>query len=220
MYDEIVGFFCEDIDKRWRLDSADERVALCFLLIRIKAKGRYSFAYPEIADELVRLVSEASDVPHENLTDIFTVAGDYYIAAAQREKAMRCYKSAADAARDSGDNRHCAYLMRTYYRLAQSFPENIRIKMDAEAIKREHGEYADIVLGSVNTPMLKVNPIEFSVGFTELFQTVMHKVENEINDVGDLHIPHQRWSLMRKYFAEAGIFWRDPSVMNPGVMFD
>ena len=49
----------------------------------------------------------------------------------------------------------------------------------------------------------------------------MRLVEDEIDRVGDLHIPYQRWDLIEKYFLEEfNIKWKNPKIMNPRVMFD
>ncbi len=217
---ELVKFFGESTKEKCGGLSSDEYAIFCCLLIKIKAKGRYWFAYPGLADELVTVTESKGDIPPQNRAVFYTEAAEYYAKACQRDKAMACFKGAAAAAKDSGDGEEYAYAMQKYYRLNRAFPKSMQVKPHEEEIKKEHGKYAATVLKGITEDGLKVDPVEFTPGFAEAFQRVMWKVEAEIDKVGDLHVGYQRWSLMEEYFAQMGIKWRCPKLMNPNVMFD
>lgn len=217
---ELILFFGENTKKKCYLSSVDEYAIFYYLLIKIKAKGRYAFAYPHLADELVECIESSENMPSKSRMNFYLEAADYYITACQRDKAMTCYQKAALTAKENGDVEGSAYAMQKYYRVNQSFPEPMQIKPNAEEIQAEYGKYAPIVLQGINAPTFKVDPIEFTENFAEKYQAVMWKVEAEIDKTQDLNSVYQRWSLMEKYFAEINTPWRCPKAMNPGMMFD
>ncbi|MBQ2377506.1 MAG: hypothetical protein II297_03785 [Clostridia bacterium] len=217
---ELILFFGENTKKKCYLSSVDEYAIFYYLLIKIKAKGRYAFAYPHLADELVECIESSENMPSKSRMNFYLEAADYYITACQRDKAMTCYQKAALTAKENGDVEGSAYAMQKYYRVNQSFPEPMQIKPNAEEIQAEYGKYAPIVLQGINAPTFKVDPIEFTENFAEKYQAVMWRVEAEIDKTRDLNSVYQRWSLMEKYFAEISTPWRCPKAMNPGMMFD
>lgn len=217
---ELVLFFGRNTKEKCSSLSDDEYAIFCYLLIKIKAKGRYYFAYPHIADELVTIIESSESMPRKSRMNFYLEAAEYYAMVCQRDKAMTYYKNAAIIANDQGDFEASAYAMQKYYRLNRAFPETMQIKVDVDEIQKEYGKYAMIVLSGIQEPSFKIDPVEFTEGFAEKFQEVMWKIEEEIDKVGDLHTIYQRWSLREKYFAEMNITWRNPKTMNPDVMFD
>ena len=217
---ELVLFFGRNTKEKCSSLSDDEYAIFCYLLIKIKAKGRYYFAYPHIADELVAIIESSESMPRKSRMNFYLEAAEYYAMVCQRDKAMVCYKNAAIVAKDNGDLEASAYIMQKYYRLNRAFPEAMQIKADVDEIQKEYGKYAMIVLSGIQEPGFKIDPVEFTEGFAEKFQEVMWKVEEEIDKAGDLHTIYQLWSLWEKYFAEMNITWRNPKTMNPDVMFD
>ena len=217
---DILSFFFENTKEKCQCLSTEECALFTYLLIRIKAKGRYYFAYPHLADELVAYVRLCEQMPWHRAVAYYLEAGDYYATARRRDKAMLCYKNAATTAKAQGELERAAYALQKYYRQNQTFPPSMREQPDIAAIEAAYGNYAGIVLQGVKAKALQVDPVEFTDIFAEHFQEVMHKVEAEIDRVGDLHTVYQRWNLMEIYFAEKNIVWRSPKAMNPRVMFD
>ena len=217
---ELVLFFGENTREKCGALPEEEYAVLCYLLIGIKAKCRYFFAYPHLADELVSLTDALKDMPYRVRENFYLEAADYYDKVRQREKAMTCYKKAAVIAKDNGDLEDSAQAMRKYYRLNNVFPKAMQIKPDEDEIKEVYGKYAPIVLEGINEKGLKVDPIEFTEGFTEKIQEVLWKVEAAIDEEGDFRTGYQRWQLMERYFGEMKIRWRNPKQMNPDMMFD
>ena len=217
---ELILFFDENTKEKCLLSSVDEYAIFYYLLIKTKAKGRYAFAYPHLADELVACIENSANMPMKGRMEFYLEAGDYYLTSCQRDKAMSCYKKAALKAKENDDVEGSAYAMQKYYRVNQSFPEPMQIKPNVEEIQAEYGKYAPIVLQGINAPTFKVDPIEFTENFAEKYQAVMWKVEAEIDKTQDLNLVYQRWGLMEKYFAEINTPWRCPKAMNPGMMFD
>ena len=218
--EELISFFYKGTREKCDLFSDEEYAIFLYLLIKIKAKGRYYFAYPQLADELFAIATEIRIMPYNSRTEFLLSAGDYYVSACQRKRAMECYGNAASASEEKGDLENAAFALQRYYRLNNSLPEEMRVHADADEIKKRFKGYADIVYQGMRSPALKVDPSEFTDGFAEHFQEVMWKVEEEIDRVGELNTPLQRWSLMERYFAERGVMWRSPVANNPGVMFD
>ena len=216
---ELIDFFAVNTLEKCNL-SQMELAILLHLLIQIKAKTRFSFAYPHWADMLVQIAESSTDIPLQGRAGFLLEAGDYYVVACQRAKAMQCYHRVAELYRKADDLQNSAYALQKYYKINNSFPANMQVEADQQQLQQQYGKFAKIVLQGVESKVLKVDPVEFSDGFAEIFQQVMHKVEKEIDKVGDLHLVHQRWQLMAKYFEQAGICWRTPGVMNPGVRFD
>ena len=217
---ELVFFFGEDTREKCSTLPDEEYAVLCYLLIKIKSKCRYFFAYPHLADELVLLADASKDMPYRARENFYLEAADYYDRARQRDKAMTCYKKAATIAKDNGDTQDSAQAMRKYYRMNQLFPKAMQVKVDEDEIKKEYGKYAHIVLEGIREKCLKVDPVEFTEGFAEKLQEVMWKVEAAIDKEGDFHSGYQRWQLMEQYFGEMKIRWRNPKQMNPDMMFD
>ena len=217
---DLVLFFGENTREKCGALPEEEYAVLCYLLIGIKAKCRYFFAYPQLADELVSLTDALKDMPYRVRENFYLEAADYYDRARQRDKAMTCYKKAAVIAKDNGDLEDSAHSMRKYYRLNNVFPKAMQIKPDETEIKEVYGKYAPIVLEGINEKGLKVDPVEFAEGFTEKLQEVLWKVEAAIDEEGDFRTGYQRWQLMERYFGEMKIRWRNPKQMNPDMMFD
>lgn len=68
---------------------------------------------------------------------------------------------------------------------------------------------------------LKFDPVER----TEIYEKVIPDVEREVADELKGHprgmgFCFAYWSAKRAAFADRGIQWKSPSLMNPGVMFD
>ena len=217
---ELIPFFGENTKEKCNLSSVDEYAIFYYLLIKIKSKGRYGFAYPRLADELVACIESSANMPMKSRMEFYLEAADYYLTSCQRDKAMSCYKKAAHTAKESGDVEGSAYAMQKYYRVNQSFPKTMQMKPNVEEIRAEYEKYSPIVLQGIDAPTFKVDPIEFTESFAEKYQAVMWRVEAEIDKTRDLNSVYQRWSLMEKYFAEINTPWRCPKTMNPGMMFD
>ena len=217
---ELLRFFGENTKEKCKALSVDEYAVFCYLLIKIKSKSRYYFAYPHLADELVRLIESYENMPQKIKENFYLEAAEYYSMVCRRKTAMECYKNAAVIAKNHGNIEDSAYALQKYYRLNQAFPKEMQVTADTNHIQKEYGKYAIIVQSGIQEPVFKVDPIEFTEGFAEKFGEVMWKVEAEIDKVGNLHTIYQRWSLIEKYFAEMNIIWRNPKVMNPHVMFD
>lgn len=215
----LVAFFGEAPKERCRLLSVDEYAILCYLLLRIKEKGRYHFAYPALADELLASIEASEEMPPQNRVAFYREVGEYYAKVARRAEARACYQKAAAVAKENGDLESAAYAMQKYYRLNQKFPKAMREAPDEEVIQEEFGKFAPIVLRGIRDQSLKVDPVEFTEEFANAFQDVMWKVEAQIDQEGDFHSGYQRWQLMEAFFAEKKIRWRSPKQMNPDMMF-
>ena len=101
------------------------------------------------------------------------------------------------------------------------FPYELKPDLDFDEIYLDNPNNIDYLKQKqTKSPFLKVDPVEFSEEFQKVFDEVMEEVEQEIDKEKDLHIPQQRWGIMAEKFADRGIDWRSPDLMNPGVMFD
>lgn len=105
--------------------------------------------------------------------------------------------------------------------IRNAMPENIKPEFDLNKILEEYLDKAEYFKKQENkTPYLKIDPIEYSEEFLSNYDEVMEEVREEIDKVGDLHIPQQLWGIMSEKFSKRGIYWKSPDLMNPGVMFD
>ncbi|MBQ8861293.1 MAG: hypothetical protein IJV67_06195 [Clostridia bacterium] len=217
---ELVLFFGENTKEKCGTLGAEDYAVFCYLLIKIKAKSRYSFAYPHLAKELVSFADENVSAPYNARESFYITAAEYYFIARMRSKAMECYKKAAEIAAGNGDLKAAANAMKKYYKINGVFPKNMQVKADEPEIRKEYGEYAETVLEGVREKGFKVDPVEFTEAFEEKYREVMWKVEADIEKEGDFRTGHQRWNLIEKYLAEEGIKWKSPALMNPGYIFD
>ena len=216
---KMIEFFGESTCEKCKNLSGPEYAIFAYLLIKIKSKTKLYFAYPSIADDLVALCDRLTYLPPDGRYNFLTEAGDYYAAACRREHARTCYEKASRVAKEKGDLENSAYAMQKFYRLNQTFPPSMQVEVDNDKISEEFGDYAKIVLQGVGS-FMKVDPVEFTSEFAEAFQVVMWKLVAALAKRGNLHNVHQRWMLMREFFAEMNISWRSPAEMNPRVMFD
>ena len=148
-------------------------------------------------------------------------AGDFLLMQYKRKDAMECYYEASNIALTNNDILNSAYALQKYYRINSQFPDNLKINPDINQINKTYKEHAPIVLSGINYKGLKIDEVEFTDKFVSNYKYVMMSVENEIDIVGDLHTPYQRWNLMQKYYLEMfDIAWKTPKQMNPKIMFD
>ena len=150
------------------------------------------------------------------------VAGDYFLYMHNKEEAMDCFLKASDLALKAGNLETAAYNLGLYYRYYNMVPRVYKQPIDLDYINDTFKEYANLVISGIEyNGGLKVDKVEYTKEFIEAYPKVMSMVEAEIDKVGDLHIPYQRWDLMEKYLLEEfNIKWKNPKIMNPKVMFD
>ena len=93
--------------------------------------------------------------------------------------------------------------------------------MNLDKLKKEYNGFFDIILQGINSKPLKVSESEFDPVFINNYFLVMREVEKQIDIEGDLHVPYQRWNLIKDiYKKKYNIDWESPKEMNPRVMFD
>ena len=200
-----------------------ELIELCYLLMVINSKSREYFERFYIADELSNSLLNVDEkmFDYKTLINMHVGVGDYYLQIYNRPKAMKYYYLASQIAKRNGNLEESAYILMKYYRLNNCFPEEMKVSVDIEGIKKEYNEYADIIIKGINYRPLKVSKVEFDPLFINNYCFVMRKVNEEISKIGDLHIPYQRWDLMKQIYKEKyNIDWESPKEMNPRVMFD
>lgn len=216
----IVEKLCFGRSSLYNFEEVSEGNILNNLLVKIKAKTRYFFEFPYITEDLLTAAKWGRSLDFNIRIEYAFTAGDYYLSIYNRDKAMECYELASKIAFENNDLETSAYALQKYYRINNYYPEERRKKFDINLIEEKYKEYSKIVIQGINSKVLKVDPIEFSINFISDFTSVMREVEREINEVGDLHIPQQRWELMKKAYAKRYVNWRTPAEMNPKVKFD
>lgn len=219
----MVGFRNVEVLKIKIELSKKEMIELCYLLMRINSKSRYYFENffiaNELADELLNIDKNMFD--YKTLITFNIDVANYYLQILNRPKAIKYYLNANKIAKENNDLEEAAYALAKCYKLNNSFPEHLKIKVDIESIKQEYKQYSDIIIQAINYKPLMVCEEEFNPLFIKNYFLVMRKVEEIIDKQEDLHIPYQRWDLMQKiYKEEYNIDWKNPKEMNPKVMFD
>ena len=206
-----------------KIESDNDYTLLHYYLTKIVTHHRYYFKHAYLAHRVSFNIryENLKGFSNQELYDMMITAGDFLLMQYNRKDAMECYLVASEIALKENHLKKSAYALQKYYKINSQFPENLKEKVDVEKIKEVYKEYAEIVLLGVNYKGLKVDEIEFTDVFVNGYKYVMIAVEEEIDIVGDLHIPYQRWNLMEKYYLEKyNIVWKNPKLMNPMVMFD
>ena len=201
----------------------EEIIEILWLLMKIHAKSRFYFEYFYVVNQLAEslLKVDENHFNYNKLVNINMDIADYYVQIYNRPKAMTYYLNASEIAKKNNDLELSAYALMKYYKTNSSFPIEMKVSFDIEKIKQEYKGFSDIVISGINYKPLKVCEAELNPIFIDNYVFVMRKVEEEIDKVGDLHIPYQRWDLMQKIYLEKyNLDWKTPKQMNPRVMFD
>lgn len=228
-YDKItfdrLEEFLDVVLNNTKIESDCDYTLLHYYLVKIVSRYRYYFKHTYLAHRVsfnIRYVSDSlKGLRNQKLYEMMIAAGDFLLLQYNRKDAMECYERASDIALGNNNLLNSAYALQKYYRINSQFPERLQKKANIKEIEKIYKKHAKIVLSGVNYKGLKVDEVEFTDEFLNKFQYVMLAVEEEIDRVGDLHIPYQRWNLMQKYYYEKyNIIWKNPKEMNPNVMFD
>ena len=219
----ILEDFLDVVLNSNEFESDYDYTLLNYYLTIIVSRHRYYFNHAYIAHRLafnIKYVSLEEFSKHE-LYNMMMAAGDLLLMQYKRKDAMECYYEASNIALANNDILNSAYALQKYYRINSQFPDNLKINPDINQINKTYKEHAPIVLSGINYKGLKIDEVEFTDKFVSNYKYVMMSVENEIDIVGDLHTPYQRWNLMQKYYLEMfDIAWKTPKQMNPKIMFD
>ena len=167
-------------------------------IILIYQSSRYPWRARKYVLELEKL-EQKSVIKYETLARFYQNVHDF----------VKAYYAYIDLFALTGSNSYLSKAMN----LRDNMPEEYKPEIDLGLIDESKPRVA-------NALYLKVDPIEYSPKFLSVFDEVMEEVEAEIDKEGDLHIPQQRWGIMYTKFLEKGINWKDPTMMNPGTMFD
>ena len=219
----ILEDFLDVVLNSNEFESDYDYTLLNYYLTIIVSRHRYYFNHAYIAHRLafnIKYISLEEFSKHE-LYNMMMAAGDLLLMQYKRKDAMECYYEASNIALANNDILNSAYALQKYYRINSQFPDNLKINPDINQINKTYKEHAPIVLSGINYKGLKIDEVEFTDKFVSNYKYVMMSVENEIDIVGDLHTPYQRWNLMQKYYLEMfDIAWKTPKQMNPKIMFD
>lgn len=219
----ILEDFLDVVLNSNEFESDYDYTLLNYYLTIIVSRHRYYFNHAYIAHRLafnIKYISLEEFSKHE-LYNMMMAAGDLLLMQYKRKDAMECYYEASNIALENNDILNSAYALQKYYRINSQFPDNLKINPDINQINKTYKEHAPIVLSGINYKGLKIDEVEFTDKFVSNYKYVMMSVENEIDIVGDLHTPYQRWNLMQKYYLEMfDIVWKTPKQMNPKIMFD
>ena len=227
---EKIGNLCTDISFRnievLRINitlTEKEMIEIHYLLMKIYSKSKMYFDKFYIARDLSNLLLniDESMFNYKTLISINIDAGDYYQQIHDRPKAMEHYFIASEIANKNKDKEEAAYALYKYYKLNNAFPEKMKVEVDIDKIKKDFKEFADIIIKGINHKSIKICESEFDPIFINNYCFVMRDVEAEIEKVGDLNIPYQRWELIKRiYKNKYNIEWKTPKEMNPRIMFD
>ena len=219
----ILEDFLDVVLNSNEFESDYDYTLLNYYLTIIVSRHRYYFNHAYIAHRLafnIKYISLEEFSKHE-LYNMMMAAGDLLLMQYNRKNAMEYYYEASNIALANNDILNSAYALQKYYRINSQFPDSLKINPDINQINKTYKEHAPIVLSGINYKGLKIDEVEFTDKFVSNYKYVMMSVENEIDIVGDLHTPYQRWNLMQKYYLEMfDIAWKTPKQMNPKIMFD
>lgn len=207
-----------------KIESDDDYILLHYYLLKIIMKWRYYFEHAYIAHRVKSNIKNCvlKNFTYTELSEMIHEAGDYFLHMHDRENATDCYDKASDLALKDGNLELAARNLELFYRLYNTLPRVYRRQVDLDYVNNTFKEYAYMVINGIEYQGgLKYDEVENTPEFINAYPKVMRLVEDEIDRVGDLHIPYQRWDLIEKYFLEEfNIKWKNPKIMNPRVMFD
>lgn len=197
-----------------------EIIALSYMCWKILKRSRYYFKANTYTRNLYDYAKN-NQIDYKLACKYIEEAAEYEARVCDRTLAKKYLKEASMIASTNNDYRLSSELMYKYYKINGVFPEDLKEKVDIEEIKKDYGEYADIVIGGINYKSLKVDPVEFNPNFIRNYRFVLSDMENQIDLEGDLHTPYQRWSIFKDLmYKRCKLKWRSPKEMNPRVMFD
>ena len=89
-------------------------------------------------------------------------------------------------------------------------------------LKEEDKKYvnARVELALKKKGYLKVDPVENTKEFLDIYDEVHEEAMDIIEKEGDLHLCHQLWGVLFDLYLARGVMWSSPALMNPGTRFD
>ena len=160
------------------------------------------------ADYLFNLLNENRNMKKSQKADFYFELGTYYRSVSRYQKALECFKNAFALRKDEPS---LYYIVLTERFLHPD--KDIEIKNKSLISPR-------VKLALQGKGGLKIDPIEKTEEFINVFDEVHEEALEIIEKEGDLHLCHQMWGILSDLYAKRGIFWRSPALMNPRVMFD
>ena len=160
------------------------------------------------ADLLFKLLNEKLSITKSQKADFYFELGTYYRSISRYQKALECFEMAFSYRKDEPSLYYIVLTERYLYP-----DKSIDIKNKSLLSPR-------VKLALQGKSGLKIDPIEKSEEFQQIFDEVHEEALEIIEKEGDLHLCHQMWGILSELYAKRGIFWRSPALMNPHVMFD
>ena len=160
------------------------------------------------ADLLCKLLNEKISLTKSQKADFYFELGTYYRSISRYQKALECFNQAFVLRKDEPSLYYIVLTERFLYP-----DKSIDIKNESLISPR-------VKLALQGKSGLKIDPIEKSEEFQQVFDEVHEEALEIIEREGDLHLCHQMWGILSELYAKRGIFWRSPALMNPHVMFD
>ena len=201
--------------------SLDDESIFLPLLIQAFAKESYHWRARRYAERLAVVLSmcDENDGWYYQSCEAYRALGDFYARVCNYQMAAHYAECGAKLAYLYRDLALSAELLCQSLRYRRVLDPESTDLVDDTVISTRYGDFAPQVLRYKRFGILLVDPIEHSEAFQAMYDEVMEATMLELEREGNLHIPHQLWSIMRNEFLKRGISWRDPQAMNPRNTF-
>ena len=188
--------------------DAGEMVYIEMLTVNVYRFSKFYWRGRSHADYLFKLLDENKKMKKTQKADFYFEMGTFYRSISRYQKALECFKKAYALRKDEPSLYYIVLTERFLYP-----DKDINIKNKGLISPR-------VKLALQGKSGLKIDPIEKTQVFMDVFDEVHEEALEIIEKEGDLHLCHQMWGILTDLYAKRGIFWRSPALMNPHVMFD
>ena len=186
----------------------EEMIYIEMLTVNVYRFAKFYWRGRSHADYLFNLLGENRKIKVNQKADFYFELGTFYRSISRYQKALDCFERAFALRKDEPSLYYLVLTERFLHpdKGIEIFKESLvspRVKL---ALQGKGG--------------LKIDPIEKTEEFMNVFDEVHEEALEIIEKEGDLNLCHQMWGILSELYAKRGIFWRSPALMNPNVRFD
>ena len=178
------------------------------LTVNVYRFSKYYWRGRHHADLLFKLLDEKVNINRSVIADFYFELGTYYRSISRYQKALESFQKAFEIREDEPS---LYYIVLT---------ERFLHPDKTIDIFNEHLVSPRVKLALQGRSGLKIDPVEKSQEFMDVYDEVHEEAMEILEKEGDLHLCLQLWGILSDCYLKRGIFWRSPALMNPNVRFD
>lgn len=177
-----------------------------FLMVNCYRYTKYYWRARSFAGECMELLKRV-DFDKKDKADVYFELGTFYKMISELKLAIEAFTEANKLVESEA----------TWYSLIVS---NRQLGLNDEFNIKDNYLTPRVKNALEGRGFLKIDPIENSIEYRELFDQVHEEALRRVEKEGNLHLSHQMWNHLSDVYREHGIMWRSPAFMNPRVRFD